>query len=212
MSKKFANESFTLEELIEAMNLYRKNKLTMTQVLKKVKEKPKEIKVEPKSKVKSKVKSEFITEKYDLNIHPKRKYIIRFSDVLLITHSFGVGENGWWYRNGVFGNIDPKEWGYNYTDVRQVIAYCPIYSDSEIIEGIPLLPPLNYERQTIEYIKNKLKDKTFTFDEFYKALNYNPFYKESIFDDYAVEEIIPIAFEISEINDTECKGEYIYET
>ena len=116
--------------------------------------------------------ADFIIEEKNLEENIYRLTIWSESYLLVTSKKHEIKKGDWWYADGLMTNDCLQNWARSGRECEKIIAYTRIYGDRDKLKGVPELPSLKLKRESFEDIKEKIKDKVFTYEEFMNALNF----------------------------------------
>jgi len=154
--------------------------------------------------------ADLIIEEKNLKENIYRLTIWSDSYLLVTSKKHEIKKGDWWYADGIFSNDNVKNWTREGREFEKIIAYTRIYGDRDKLKKLPELPSLKLQRESVEDIKEKIKNKSFTYEEFMKALNNKEHINAFFHNAYGTKIVLPKNFKLRKITKKRWWGEYLY--
>ena len=153
--------------------------------------------------------ADLIIEEKNLEEDIYRLTIWSESYLLVTSKKHEIKKGDWWYSDGLMTNASLTEFKYKH-DHQKIIAYSRIYEDREKLKNVPELPSLKLKRESIEDIKEKIKDKVFTYEEFMNALNFKREANQFLDNNFGQKIVLPKNFKLTKTSKKRWYGNYLY--
>jgi hypothetical protein len=154
--------------------------------------------------------ADLIIEEKNLEQNIYRLTIWSESYLLVTSKKHEIKKGDWWYSDGLFTNDSVQNWSRSGRECEKIIAYTRIYGDRDKLKKIPELPSLKLKRESVEDIKEKIKDKAFSYEEFMKALNNKAHINEFFHNSYGTKIVLPKNFKLTKTSKNRWYGNYLY--
>ena len=153
--------------------------------------------------------ADLISEEKNLEENIYRLTIWSESYLLVTSKKHEIKKGDWWYSDGLMTNASLTEFKYKH-DHQKIIAYSRIYEDREKLKNVPELPSLKLKRESTEDIKEKIKDKVFTYEEFMNALNFKREANQFLDNNFGQKIVLPKNFKLTKTSKNRWYGNYLY--
>ena len=153
--------------------------------------------------------ADLIIEEKNLEEDIYRLTIWSESYLLVTSKKHEIKKGDWWYSDGLMTNASLTEFKYKH-DHQKIIAYSRIYEDREKLKNVPELPSLKLKRESTEDIKEKIKDKVFTYHEFMNALNFKREANQFLDNNFGQKIVLPKNFKLTKTSKNRWYGNYLY--
>ena len=153
--------------------------------------------------------ADLISEEKNLEENIYRLTIWSESYLLVTSKKHEIKKGDWWYSDGLMTNASITEFKYKH-EPQKIIAYSRIYEDREKLKNVPELPSLKLKRESIEDIKEKIKDKVFTYEEFMNALNFKREANQFLDNNFGQKIVLPKNFKLTKTSKKRWYGNYLY--
>ena len=154
--------------------------------------------------------ADLISEEKNLEENIYRLTIWSESYLLVTSKKHEIKKGDWWYADGIFTNDSVENWPHSGRKCEKIIAYTRIYGDRDKLKKLPELPSLKLKRESVEDIKEKIKDKAFSYEEFMNALNFKREANQFLDNNFGQKIVLPKNFKLTKTSKKRWYGNYLY--